>query len=301
MHNSGFLIHARRSAPLQEWSPTVHYAQFQKMAPCLLPERRLYDFELLYVRKGEARTHFREYTVDILPGQLLFIPPGVHHHNEVVGAPHTQFIGIHFDFLGEMRIQRDDDMVVQEQRIMREKFGIEAVAEGFEPLSSQLLYTPSPLCVQLMEQLVHEYTMRPPGYMLICKGLMLHILGLLLRSQKEYTSLKPPVHGDRIQELMMDMEAEPAAVWSNPQLAERLNMNEDHMIKMFRRMAGMPPGEYVQMLRLREARRLLRETDSTIEDIGRQVGYGDIHYFSRLFRKVEGMPPRTYRRIARIL
>lgn len=43
----------RKQVPSREWSPGIHYAQFQTLSPCLFPRRRLYDFELLYVRQVE--------------------------------------------------------------------------------------------------------------------------------------------------------------------------------------------------------------------------------------------------------
>jgi hypothetical protein len=62
----------------------------------------------------------------------------------------------------------------------------EAIPEApFAPLSANPVYTPSLQCVQLMEQLVHEFTLRSPGYTLICKALILHILAILLRTQIE--------------------------------------------------------------------------------------------------------------------
>lgn len=305
MDNSGFsydmTYRKQRLAPIEQWSPNIHYAQHQKLPTGRLDQRMIYDFELLYVRKGEAITHFQNDSIVIPAGHLLFIPAGVSHCNEVRSTPNAHFIGIHFDFFHELQILRDEDLIVNEHKIMDSKFATEAIAEGFEPFSAQRLYIPSPTCVQLIEQLVQEFTMRPPAYLLTCKALLLQILGLLLRSQKSYNHMNPPIQSDRILEIMDHIELYPAKHWNNRKLATELNMNEDHMIKVFKKIAGMPPGEYVQMLRHREARRLLRETDDSIEVIGRQVGYNDIHYFSRIFRKSEGIPPRAYRNLSRIL
>ncbi|GGD56652.1 helix-turn-helix transcriptional regulator [Paenibacillus nasutitermitis] len=298
MDNSGLLN--RNKVPFRDWSPSVHYAKFQKMPEGPLEGRRIYDFELLYVRQGQAATWIGGVRHDIAQGQLLFIPAGVYHRNEVLSA-HAQFIGIHFDFQDELDIHSEPDMVVNEAAVQETKFGVESVAETFEPLSGRLVYTPTPLCVQLMEQVVHEFTMRSPAYQLICKALMLQILGLLLRSQKTYNPVNLPLQGDRILEIMAAMENDPAASWSNPDLAAKLAMNQDHMIKVFKKIAGMPPGEYVQMLRHREARRLLRETNMSVGEVGSTVGYPDIHYFSRLFRSSEGISPKMYRSLSRIL
>jgi AraC-like DNA-binding protein len=235
-------------------------------------------------------------------GQLVFLPSGVYHRNEVVSSPYAKFLGIHFDFFDELAIQTEADMVVNEEAVQLDKFGEEAVAESFAPLSETPVYTPSLACVQLMEQIVHEFTMRPPGYELACKALMLNVLSMLLRSRSAREAAEgASVHGPKIAALMQQIEADPAEAWTNRELARRLSMNEDHMAKLFKQVAGMPPGEFVGSIRHREARRLLRETDLPVETVGERVGYRDIHYFSRIFRRHEGISPREYRKLSRIL
>ncbi|MHC4915691.1 MAG: helix-turn-helix transcriptional regulator [Planctomycetota bacterium] len=57
-----------------------------------------------------------------------------------------------------------------------------------------------------------------------------------------------------------------------------------------------PPGQYVTQLRIREACRLLAETDTKIGKIARRVGFKDPLYFSRRFRQVVGETASAYRR-----
>ncbi|PAF31304.1 AraC family transcriptional regulator [Paenibacillus sp. 7516] len=291
----------KRIASYREWSPTVHYAQFQTLPPGKLPRRRLYDFELLYVCEGEAATYMYDTRYTLKAGQLIMLPSGVYHQNEAVSSPKTRFIGIHFDFFNELTIQTEADMVVNEEHVQPHKFAAEACAEGMTPLSKNSVYTPSSAAVQLMEQLVHEFTTRPPGYELICKALMLQLLTHLLRSPYLSSSRHVSVHGDKLRELMKRIETAPSEPWTNSGIAKQLNLSVDHMAKLFKQMVGMPPNEYIQSIRLSEARKLLRETDCSIEVVGIRSGYPDIHYFSRTFRKHEGISPREYRKLSRML
>ena len=48
-----------------------------------------------------------------------------------------------------------------------------------------------------------------------------------------------------------------------------------------------------------EARKLLVQTDLTVEEVGRRVGYGDASYFIRLFKRVHVATPLGWRRAGR--
>lgn len=291
----------QRKARFQEWSPSIHYAQFQSMPTGVLPQRRLYDFELLYVCQGTAATrmHGQRYKLDA--GQLIFLPSGVYHQNEITSASDARFLGIHFDFFDELDIQTEADMVVNESDVQPHKFTYEPNVEGLPALSQNPVYTPPLACVQLMEQLVHEFTMRQFGYELVCKALMLNILAQLLRSPRIRALSPASMHGGKLVELMERIEASPSSPWTNTSIAENMNLSVDHSAKLFKQTCGMPPSEYVQSIRHREARKLLRETDLSVEAVGDRVGYSDIHYFSRIFRRLEGISPREYRKLSRIL
>lgn len=153
----------------------------------------------------------------------------------------------------------------------------------------------------MMERVVDEFTLRPAGYELVCKGLMLDILIQLLRSRPARTLADSSPHDAKLYELIAQMEQAPAEDWSNKVIAERLMLSLDHAAKLFKQLTGMPPSEYVQSIRHREARRLLRESDLSIEMVGAHVGYADIHYFSRIFRRLEGITATEYRKLSRIL
>ena len=66
--------------------------------------------------------------------------------------------------------------------------------------------------------------------------------------------------------------------------------------RRFKAATGYAPLAYVQSLRIEEAKQLLETELSPIDEVARQVGYGDTASFRRLFRKLVGMTPGEYRR-----
>jgi len=57
--------------------------------------------------------------------------------------------------------------------------------------------------------------------------------------------------------------------------------------------------EWIAERRMAEARRLLVQTDLTVEEVGWRVGYVDAGYFVRSFRSTHGATPLGWRRAGR--
>ena len=68
-----------------------------------------------------------------------------------------------------------------------------------------------------------------------------------------------------------------------------------HVRRVFKECYGMSPQDYLAMLRIDNAKTLLRETCLSVEDVGRISGFGDASYFSRFFTKKAGCSPIKYR------
>ena len=61
---------------------------------------------------------------------------------------------------------------------------------------------------------------------------------------------------------------------------------------------GHSPITLLNSVRLREARRMLTETNLPIQEIAARCGYGSLQYFSRAFGSAEGVSPQAYRAAA---
>lgn len=79
-------------------------------------------------------------------------------------------------------------------------------------------------------------------------------------------------------------------------MAARGGLTERAFLKRFRRAIGLSPMEYVQVLRIEEAKHLIEATDLPLDEIAAEVGYTEPASFRRLFRRKVGLSPSAYRR-----
>ncbi len=78
-------------------------------------------------------------------------------------------------------------------------------------------------------------------------------------------------------------------------IAAGLRVHRSRLTRLFREQIGLPPGVYLQRLRLRHALKLLRETDLSIKEVSFASGFRDPSYFSRRIRQVTGQTPAAFR------
>jgi transcriptional regulator GlxA family with amidase domain len=67
--------------------------------------------------------------------------------------------------------------------------------------------------------------------------------------------------------------------------------------RRFKLATGLTLIDYLQNLRIEEAKHLLESTDRAVDEIGFAIGYEDASFFRRLFRRRTGVAPARYRRL----
>lgn len=78
--------------------------------------------------------------------------------------------------------------------------------------------------------------------------------------------------------------------------AEAMGMSRSVLYQKMKEKFDTTPMNFVQQIRLEQARKLMRETSMPISQISYQCGFSNPKYFSRCFRNLTGMTPKDFRK-----
>jgi AraC-like DNA-binding protein/quercetin dioxygenase-like cupin family protein len=79
-----------------------------------------------------------------------------------------------------------------------------------------------------------------------------------------------------------------------PRFAHEAGYGIRHFTRQFRRVAGLPPGDWFIQQKMRRARELLTLPNIRVKGVAARLGYTDPLYFSRVFKRIVGLPPEAY-------
>jgi len=80
-----------------------------------------------------------------------------------------------------------------------------------------------------------------------------------------------------------------------PDLARRVRISHNHLIRLFRREYGMTIRDYIAARRMQRAEHLITSSTRAIKEIACEVGIPDLHRFNKAVRKRFGRSPRALR------
>ncbi|MBQ7076128.1 MAG: helix-turn-helix transcriptional regulator [Clostridia bacterium] len=70
--------------------------------------------------------------------------------------------------------------------------------------------------------------------------------------------------------------------------------NKTTLCSSFKNAYGDTVVGYINRLKIKEAKKLMREKDYNLTEISQVLGFSSVHYFSRLFKKMEKISPSEY-------
>ena len=131
-----------------------------------------------------------------------------------------------------------------------------------------------------------------PFRTLSLRTIALRILLVAIESSQNNPSVKILAKISHIAEII---RMRPCHRFKVAELAKHAGISESHFTSLFRHVVGLPPYAYLANCRLEEAKRLLAETDDTVSDIAKSLGYASTPHLATQFRKTYGLTAGEWR------
>ncbi len=149
---------------------------------------------------------------------------------------------------------------------------------------------------QLFKDALNNYLLKAPGYIPICNGLIMQIIGFLYNEHKidvvKYKKIQRI--DDAIQYLNKHYNSSELKI---SHLADKVNMSEKNFRRIFYDIYNENPYSFLQKLRINKAEILLLNTAKSVSDIAMQCGFCDVYSFSHCFKKHMGVSPAEYKKL----
>lgn len=78
-------------------------------------------------------------------------------------------------------------------------------------------------------------------------------------------------------------------------LAEKFDLSEAYLSHLFKEHTGENFSSCLERIRMNNAHRLLENSDMSIENIAKSIGYNSDDTFRRAFKRYHGISPAAYR------
>ena len=158
--------------------------------------------------------------------------------------------------------------------------------------------SPLPLTVALLGAEVREHGL---GAQTIIHGLFDAAFALLLREVvaqlgRSGSGFSHALADARVRRAVELMHTDTARPWTLESLARAVGLSRTALAQKFRAALGDTPLNYLRLLRMQQAMRLLTESTRPLDAVATEVGYQDAFSFSKVFKRTVGVAPRDFRR-----
>ena len=109
------------------------------------------------------------------------------------------------------------------------------------------------------------------------------------------SSLPQIAHYQKLLELREEIYASPARPWSIQELADQVSLSAAYFQDLYKKAFQVSCGSDIIQSRIEQAKRMLAQTNLTMEEIADRCGYNSPVHFSRQFRKCTGSAPSKWR------
>ena len=271
---------------------TVHYFEYTSSYTFA---GESHDFwELLYVDNGSIRVTAGEESFDLGRGQLVFHPPGEFHALSANGvtAPNLVVVSFRCDspamdfFRGRVLAAGSEERALL-GRVLHESRALFSNPLNEPTTHAMSLQPDAPFgAQQLLSAAIEELLIR-----LIRRGDSLPLAGQELPRHTQ----------ERFARIVEYLEQRLDQALTVQQICRDTLLGRAQLEQLFHEHTNGGVIDHFNALKIKAARRMIREGKLNFTQIAAVLGFRSVHYFSRRFRLVMGMSPSEYARSVKML
>lgn len=228
--------------------------------------------ELFYIVGGDGQFRIEDQLHSVQENQLVIVSPNVMHTEVSYEAHPLEYIVLGIEGL-QLSMAKNQD---SRYRILD--------------------YRGCGDVLTCMRNIFREMESRQPGYEVICQAYMEILITRLMRSTNFSLSSATPSSSRQCAAIRHYIDTHYKEQLNLDQLAEVAHVNKFYLAHVFKEEYGLSPISYLISRRIKESRYLLRETNMSLSQIARVLGFSSASYFSQSFRRAEGISPIEYRK-----
>jgi len=242
-------------------------------------------YEMYYLLEGERLYFIEGVTYRIRKGDLVLIAKYDVHRTIDSGIPDHERILISFR---ETCLSRYEDQLP----FLLSAFRPETKVLRLHPLAQQ----------EIEDAMVRMLAAKAQGDLageLLLQTLFVQLLVAVVRARGQAAGQAEPelgAAGRKIEDIVKYINENYAQPITQTDLARRFYVSPSYLSRTFKKATGFTFSEYLQIVRVKAAQRLLRESGQRIIDIAEQSGFDSVPHFNRVFKKMMRMTPSRYRK-----
>ena len=283
----------------EEAAPSSHFAQIlhdmlfkiervSTTTPTSSRTHHYHDsYELYYLYSGDRYYFIKDKTYHIKRGNFVLIKPYDVHSTSSSSKSGYDRILITFKksyldgFLQAVKDVNLFECFEKDIHVIPFNFGEQSLVES------------------LLISMLNEFEAKAPGYEYFLKSALVQLLLIVSRFSGQ---LDNTIQGyasaahKTVSEVAAYINTRYYEEISLESIAERFFISPCYFSRTFKRVTGIPFIEYLNGVRIKEAERLLKQTDMSIVEVAEAVGFKSTTHFGRTFKGIVGISPIDFRR-----
>lgn len=272
---------------MKQFRHTIQHHNLHMQAPVRLSHINLYHCDtptsdvfpghpyakLIFVQKGSGQLHYENYHISFQAGTLILMNPERQKFSIQIDENPTDIVILGIEYL----------YFVQQEHIFEQPFVIHQC--------------PSDLYSFFIDKIVDEVQTQALSFEDVCNH-YLELLLIFLQRDTEIicTSFLEDKSSQDCQNIKKYLDEHYAENITLDTLSEESGMNKYYLVHSFTKKYIRSPISYLNEKRIDESKKLLENTDYSIAEISKLIGFSSQSYFSQAFKKKTLMTPNEYRR-----